>query len=58
MTMTTISDLLARKREIDQLGDGQEQFTRRFRWLQDAVEHLLRIELERREPSSVENLLT
>jgi hypothetical protein len=46
--MTTLAELLARKAEIDQLGEGQAQFTQRFRWLLEAVEHLLRLEQERR----------
>ena len=31
--MTTLAELLARKAEIDQLGNNQQQFTARFRWL-------------------------
>jgi|KBSMisStandDraft_5_1062788.scaffolds.fasta_scaffold09656_5 hypothetical protein len=46
--MTTLADLIARKAEIDQLGNNQQQFTARFRWLLEAVEHLLRLEQERR----------
>jgi hypothetical protein len=46
--MTTLADLLARKAEIDNLSEGERQFTLRFRWLLAAVEHLLRLEQERR----------
>ena len=48
--MTTIVDLLARKEEIDQrplTGQPNSDFTVRFRWLLEAVEHLLKIEQER-----------
>jgi hypothetical protein len=46
--MTTLADLLERKAELDQLGPGDNSFTLRFRWLLEAVEHLLRLEQERR----------
>jgi len=46
--MTTLTELLEHKAEIDGLPEGQQQFTLRLRWLLAAVEHLLRLEQERR----------
>jgi hypothetical protein len=45
--MTSLNELLKRKIDLDQLGENENQFTQRFRWLLEAVEFLLRAEQER-----------
>ena len=45
--MITVAELLMRKAEIDKLGEGEGQFTQRFRWLSDAVQFLLELEQKR-----------
>jgi hypothetical protein len=42
-----IQAALKRKQEIDALGANQEQFVKTHRWLIEAVELLLRIQIEK-----------
>ena len=48
-TAQQVSELLAEKDKLDRLPEGQGQFTQRQRWLLQAVELLLTIELQRHE---------
>jgi len=48
MTKPEIEAMIARKREIDSLQEGEGGFVKRQRWMIDAIELLLHAELQRR----------
>jgi len=48
MTKPEIEAMIARKREIDSLQEGEGSFVKRQRWMIDAIELLLHTELQRR----------